>query len=32
MKSSAKWLGSGSDNPDPAACTVVNNKVVGWVD
>jgi GNAT superfamily N-acetyltransferase len=27
-----KWLGQGSDNPQPTACIVVGDIVVGWVD
>jgi RimJ/RimL family protein N-acetyltransferase len=27
-----RWLGAGSDNPSPAACIVVDEQVVGWVD
>lgn len=27
-----RWLGGGSDDPSPAACIVVDEQVVGWVD
>lgn len=27
-----RWLGPGSDDPNPSACVLVANTVVGWVD
>jgi len=27
-----RWMGTGSDDPDPAACIVIDGAVVGWID
>ena len=27
-----RWLGSGSEDPSPVACILVEAEVVGWVD